>query len=104
MGVVADLAHSFLTTVYPSCDRYFLQDNATCQEKARLSQSGFLNMMSLLCNHQISVCCTLGIIFQHFVESQPEGTKAVVNRVRPGTSRVCRKNCTGMYLGQNAHP
>jgi len=31
-GIVADNAHPFMTTVYPSSDGYFQQDNAPCQK------------------------------------------------------------------------
>ncbi len=49
LSIVADHVHPFMTTVYPSSDDYFQQDNyynydnAPCH-KAQSSQTGFLNM------------------------------------------------------------
>ncbi len=57
-SIVADHIHPFMTTVYPSSDGFFQQDNVT---KLKSSQMGFLNMtMSShysngLHIHQISV-------------------------------------------------
>ncbi len=57
-SIVADHVHPFKTTVYPSSDGYFQQDNVT---KLKSSQTGFLNMTmsSLYSNglqsHQISI-------------------------------------------------
>ncbi len=42
-SIVADHVHPFITTVYPSSDGYFQQDNAPCH-KAQSPQTGFLNM------------------------------------------------------------
>ncbi len=58
LSIVADHVHPFMTTVYPSSDGYFQQDNVT---KLKSSQTGFLNMTmsSLYSNglhsHQISI-------------------------------------------------
>ncbi len=58
LSIVADHVHPFMTTVYPSSDEYFQQDNVT---KLKSSQTGFLNMSmsSLYSNglhsHQISI-------------------------------------------------
>ncbi len=58
LSIVADHVHPFMTTVYPSSDVYFQQDNVT---KLKSSQTGFLNMTmsSLYSNglhsHQISI-------------------------------------------------
>ncbi len=58
LSIVADHVHPFMTTVYPSSDDYFQQDNVT---KLKSSQTGFLNMKmcSLYSNdlhsHQISI-------------------------------------------------
>ncbi len=58
LSIVADHVHPFMTTVYPSSDGYFQQDNAA---KLKSSQTGFLNMTmsSLYSNglhsHQISI-------------------------------------------------
>ncbi len=58
LSIVADHVHPFMTTVYPSSDGYFQQDNVT---KLKSSQKGFLNMTmsSLYSNglhsHQISI-------------------------------------------------
>ncbi len=41
LRIVADHVHPFMTTVYPSSDGYFQQDNVT---KLKSSQTGFLNM------------------------------------------------------------
>ncbi len=41
MGIVADLVHPFMTTVYPSSDGYFQQDNAPCH-KAQIISDWFL--------------------------------------------------------------
>ncbi len=40
-SIVADHIHPFMTTVYPSSDGFFQQDNVT---KLKSSQTGFLNM------------------------------------------------------------
>ncbi len=58
--IVADHVHPFMTTVYPSSDGYFLQDNAP-YHKAQIFSDWFLNMTmsSLYSNglhsHQISI-------------------------------------------------
>ncbi len=58
LSIVADHVHPFMTTVYPSSDGYFQQDNVT---KLKSSQTGFLNMTmsSIYSNglhsHQISI-------------------------------------------------
>ncbi len=58
LSIAADHVHPFMTTVYPSSDGYFQQDNVT---KLKSSQTGFLNMTmsSLYSNglhsHQISI-------------------------------------------------
>ncbi len=58
LSIVADHVHPFMTTVYPSSDGYFQQDNVT---KLKSSQTSFLNMTmsSLYSNglhsHQISI-------------------------------------------------
>ncbi len=60
LSIVADHVHPFMTTVYPSSDGYFQQDNAHVT-KLKSSQTGFLNMTmsSLYSNglhsHQISI-------------------------------------------------
>ncbi len=41
LSIVADHVHSFMTTVYPSSDGYFQQDNAACQ-KALITSDWFL--------------------------------------------------------------
>ncbi len=41
LSIVADHVYLFMTTVYPSSDGYFQQDNVT---KLKSSQTGFLNM------------------------------------------------------------
>ncbi len=41
MSIVADHVHPFMTTVYPSSDRYFQQENAQCH-KAQISSDWFL--------------------------------------------------------------
>ncbi len=59
LSIVADHVQPFMTTVFPSSDGYFWQDNAPCH-KAQII-SGFLNMTvsSLYSNglhsHQISI-------------------------------------------------
>ncbi len=59
-SIVADHVHPFMTTVYPSSDGYFQQDNAPCH-KAQIISDCFLNMTmsSLYSNglhsHQISI-------------------------------------------------
>ncbi len=40
-SIVADHIHHFMTTVYPSSDDYFLQDNAPCH-KAQIISDWFL--------------------------------------------------------------
>ncbi len=58
LSIVAEHVHPFMTTVYPSSDGYFQEDNVT---KLKSSQTGFLNitMSSLysigLHSHQISI-------------------------------------------------
>ncbi len=58
LSIVADHVHPFMTTMYPSSDDYFQQDNVT---KLKSSRTGFLNMTmsSLYSNgllsHQISI-------------------------------------------------
>ncbi len=58
LSILADHVPPFMTTVYPSSDGYFQQDNVT---KLKSSQTGFLNMTmsSLYSNglhsHQISI-------------------------------------------------
>ncbi len=50
LSIVADHVHLFMTTVYPSSDGYFLQDNAPCH-KAQIISDWFLehdNEFSLL--------------------------------------------------------
>ncbi len=37
LSIVADHVHSFLTTVYPSSDGYFQQDNARCHKAQIIS-------------------------------------------------------------------
>ncbi len=60
LSIVADHVHPFMTTVFPSSDGYFQQDNAHVT-KLKSSQSGFLNMTmsslysNALHNHQISI-------------------------------------------------
>ncbi len=41
LSIVADHVHPFMTTVYPSSDGYFQQDNVT---KHKSPQTDFLNM------------------------------------------------------------
>ncbi len=41
LSIVADHVHPFMTTVYPSSDGYFLQDNAPCH-KAQIISDWFL--------------------------------------------------------------
>ncbi|KAK0141842.1 Transposable element Tcb1 transposase [Merluccius polli] len=41
LSIVADHVHPFMTTVYPSSDGYFQQDNAPCH-KARIISDWFL--------------------------------------------------------------
>ncbi len=41
LSIVADHVHPFMTTVYPSSDRYFQQDNAQCH-KAQIISDWFL--------------------------------------------------------------
>ncbi len=41
LSIVADHVHPFMTTVYPSSDDYFQQDNATCH-KAQIISDWFL--------------------------------------------------------------
>ncbi len=41
LSIVADYVHPFMTTVYPSSDGYFQQDNVT---KLKSSQTAFLNI------------------------------------------------------------
>ncbi len=41
LNIVADHVHPFMTTVYPSSDRYFQQDNAPCH-KAQIISDWFL--------------------------------------------------------------
>ncbi len=41
LSIVADHVHPFMTTVYPSSDRYFQQDNAQCH-KAQIIPDWFL--------------------------------------------------------------
>ncbi len=41
MSIVADHVHPFMTTVYPSSDRYFQQDNAQCR-KAQIISDWFI--------------------------------------------------------------
>ncbi len=67
LSIVADHVHPFMTTVYPSSDGYFEQDNVPCHKaqiiksKLKSTQTGFLNMtMSSLSSngihsHQISI-------------------------------------------------
>ncbi len=43
LSIVADHVHPFMTTVYPSSDDYFQQDNAPCH-KAQIISDWFLNM------------------------------------------------------------
>ncbi len=43
LSIVADHVLPFMTTVYPSSDGYFQQDNAHLT-KLKASQTGFLNM------------------------------------------------------------
>ncbi len=58
LSIVPDHVHPFMTTVYPSTDDHFQQDNVT---KLKSSRTGFLNMTmsSLYSNglhsHQISI-------------------------------------------------
>ncbi len=57
LSIVADHVHPFMTTVYPSSDGYFQQDNAT---KLKSSRTGLnMTMSSLyssgLHSHQISI-------------------------------------------------
>ncbi len=60
LSIVADHVHPFMTTMYPSSDDYFQQDNAPCH-KAQIISDWFLNMTmsSLYSNglhsHQISI-------------------------------------------------
>uniref|UniRef100_A0AAY5KME4 Transposase Tc1-like domain-containing protein n=1 Tax=Esox lucius TaxID=8010 RepID=A0AAY5KME4_ESOLU len=41
LSIVSDHVHPFMTTMYPSSDGYFQQDNAPCH-KARIISNGFL--------------------------------------------------------------
>ncbi len=41
LSIVADYVHPFMTTVYPSSDGYFQQDNAPCH-KAQIISDWFL--------------------------------------------------------------
>ncbi len=41
LSIIADHVHPFMTTVYPSSDSYFLQDNAPCH-KAQIISDWFL--------------------------------------------------------------
>ncbi len=41
LSIVADLIHPFMTTVYPSSDGYFQQDNVQCH-KAQIISDWFL--------------------------------------------------------------
>ncbi len=41
LSIVADHVHPFMTTVYPSSDGYFQQDNAACH-KAQIISDWFL--------------------------------------------------------------
>ncbi len=41
LSIVADHLHPFMTTVYPSSDGYFQQDNASCH-KAQIISDWFL--------------------------------------------------------------
>ncbi len=41
LSIVADHVHPFMTTVYPSSDSYFQQDNAPCH-KAQIISDWFL--------------------------------------------------------------
>ncbi len=43
LSIVADHVHPFMTTVYPSSNGYFLQDNAPCH-KAQIISDWFFNM------------------------------------------------------------
>ncbi|MDF4362100.1 hypothetical protein P3514_33010, partial [Vibrio parahaemolyticus] len=56
LSIVAERVHPFMTTVYPSSDGYFQQDNAPCHKAHIISN---MTMSSLYSNglhsHQISV-------------------------------------------------
>ncbi len=57
LSIVADHVHPFMTTVSPSSDDYFQQDNAACH-KAQIISDWFLehdNEFTLLHSHQISI-------------------------------------------------
>ncbi len=46
LSIVADHVHPFMTTVYPSSDGYFQQDNAPCH-KAQIISDWFLENVKL---------------------------------------------------------
>ncbi len=54
LSIVADHVHPFMTTVYPSSDVYFQQDNAHVT-KLKSSQTGFLNMTWVHFNQMASI-------------------------------------------------
>ncbi len=60
LSIVADHIHPFITTVYPSSDGYFQQDNASCH-KAQIISDSFLEhdneliLLKCLHSHQISI-------------------------------------------------
>ncbi len=58
LSIVADHVHPFMTTVYPSSDEYFQQDNAPCH-KAQIISDWFLEHD---CNCQIHVFTELCIV------------------------------------------
>ncbi len=58
LSIVSDHVHPFMTTVYPSSDGYFQQNNAPCH-KAQIISNWFHSLSSLYSNglhiHQISI-------------------------------------------------
>ncbi len=44
LSIVADHVHPFMTTVYPSSDDYFQQDNAPCH-KAQITQKCIISVV-----------------------------------------------------------
>ncbi len=52
LSIVADHVHPFMTTVYPSSDGYFQQDNAPCHKAQIISDFHFTQMASTVTRSQ----------------------------------------------------
>ncbi len=90
LSIVSDHVHPFRTTVYPSSDGYFQQDNAPCHKNQIISiciMDVQLTNLQQLCDAIMSTWTKISEeCFQHLDESMPRIIKAVL-KTKGGPTR-----------------